>query len=158
MERQVFPFSSRQAFQQQLRLCLSRAERRLRLFDPDFALWDLGTGEVEAILRPFLLGGGGIALLAHSDALLERQCPRLLRLLTQFGHRFECRVSSKNLRHLTDSFCIADDLHLVRRFHSDHLRGEAVFDSEADTRLCAERFAGMWLEAEPGLHPSTAGL
>ncbi len=158
MEKQVIPFSSRGEFEAQLRDCLSGAQLRLRLFDPDFALWGLGTTEVDAILRRFLLNHGRIELVAHSNALLERQCPRLLRLLTQFSHLIECRVTSKNLRHLTDSFCIADDLHVVRRFHCDYPRGEAVFDSQADTTVCAERFAGIWAESDPGLHASTAGL
>ncbi len=158
MDKQVFHFSSRSEFEQHLRLCLARGHLRLRLFDPDFALWGLGSTEVDATLRHFLLGNGRIELVAHSNALLERQCPRLLRLLTQFNHLIECRVTSKNLRHLTDSFCIADDLHVVRRFHCDYPRGEAVFDSEADTSLCAERFGGIWAESHPGLHASTAGL
>lgn len=158
MEKQVIPFSSRGEFEAQLRDCLSGAQLRLRLFDPDFALWGLGTTEVDAILRRFLLNHGRIELVAHSNALLERQCPRLLRLLTQFSHLIECRVTSKNLRHLTDSFCIADDLHVVRRFHCDYPRGEAVFDSPADTTVCAERFAGIWAESDPGLHASTAEL
>ncbi|WP_317204479.1 hypothetical protein [Janthinobacterium sp.] len=158
MEKQVVPFASRLEFEQQLKLCFSRAELRLRMFDPDFALWGLGTLENDASLRRFLLGHGRIELVAHSNALLERQCPRLLRLLTQFSHRIECRVTDKNLRHLSDSFCIADDRHLVRRFHSEHTRGEAVFDSPPDTELCAERFAAIWAESMPGLHASTTGL
>ncbi|MET3133813.1 hypothetical protein AAKU55_004103 [Oxalobacteraceae bacterium GrIS 1.11] len=151
-------FSSRHAFEEQLKQCVSRAHLRLQVFDPDFSLWGLGSSEFDAILRPFLLGKGRLELIAHNNAFLERQCPRFLRLLKEFNHLIECRVTSKNLRHLTDSFCIADGLHIVRRFHCDHMRGEAVFDGPAATEVSAERFSGIWSESEPGLHVSTTGL
>lgn len=158
MERHVTQFASRQAFQEQLLACFGQARLRLQLFDPDFALWGLGTPQADAVLRRFLAGHGCIELVAHSNAHLERACPRLMRLLKDFSHAIECRVTNKSLRQLTDSFCIADGKHIVRRFHCDHLRGESVFDAPADTTLCAERFMAIWAETEAGLHVSTAGL
>ncbi|MES2740128.1 MAG: hypothetical protein V4754_04160 [Pseudomonadota bacterium] len=158
MDRQVVKFDGRREFEQQLRLCLARAEHTLQLFDPDFSLWLLGASDVEAILRTFLVGKGRLQLATHSNAHLERDCPRLLRLLHDFGHLIECRLTPKHLRQLTDSFCIADGRHIVRRFHSDHLRGEAAFDSPVDTELSTERFHAMWAESVPGLHVSTTGL
>jgi hypothetical protein len=57
-------------------------------------------------------------------AASERDAPRFLRLL---GLRplIEVRRTSPQLRQLTDSFCIADQRDIVRRFHADHFRGEA---------------------------------
>jgi hypothetical protein len=158
MDRQAQPFSSRSEFQQQLTLCLSRAERRLQLFDPDFALWELGSSGHDALLRQFFLKGGRLQLAAHRNAQLERHAPRFLRLLKDFSHAIECRLTGKHLRQLSDSFCIADDRHIVRRFHADHLRGEAVFDGPDDTKVSAERFDTIWCESEPGLHASSTGL
>ena len=82
----------------------------------------------------------------------------MLRLLHDFGHLIECRLTSKQLRQLTDSFCIADRRDIVRRFHADHLRGEAVFDAPADIEPYAERFDTIWLESVPGLQANTTGL
>lgn len=158
VDKQVQAFSSRREFEQLLQLCLSRAHLRLQLFDPDFALWQLGSSATDAILRPFLAGGGQLQLVAHSNAHLERNAPRFLRLLQDYGHAIECRLTHQNLRQLTDSFCIGDGRDLVRRFHADHLRGEAVFDSPPDTQVCTERFIAIWKESSPGLHVSTAGL
>ncbi len=158
MDKQVVKFDGRREFEQQLRLCLARAEHTLDLFDPDFSMWTLGASDVEASLRAFLAGKGRLRLAAHNNAHLERDCPRFLRLLHDFGHLIECRLTPKNLRQLTDSFCIADQRHIVRRFHSDHLRGEAVFDGPADTELSSERFGAIWAETLPGLHVSTTGL
>ena len=152
------PFASRAEFQQQIQHILARASHELQLFDADFALWQLGSSASDALLRRFLSGGGRLQLVAHNNSHLERDCPRLLRLLKEYGHAIECRLTSRALRQLSDSFCLADGRHIVRRFHQDHLRGEAVYDDPKATEVSAERFAGIWLEAGPGLRASTTGL
>jgi hypothetical protein len=155
---QVCKFASRGEFGEQLRLCLSRARLHLQMFDPDFSLWELGSSAADALLRSFLAGGGRIELVAHDNAHLERSCPRFLRLLKDYEHLIACRLTSRHLRQLTDSFCIADSRHIVRRFHSDHLRGEAAFDLPAATEISAERFVAIWAETMPGLHFGVTGL
>ena len=158
MERQVFPFTTRGGFVDQLAACLARAEHTLRLFDPDFAIWNLGGTGTDAVLRGFLKGGGRLQLVAHDGRLLEREAPRFLRLVKDYGHAVEIRRTSQSLRQLTDSFCIADDHHIVRRYHSDHFRGEAVFDSPADINTPLERFLTIWDESGPGLLANSTGL
>ena len=158
MEKQIQPFDTRAGFQAQLRVCISRARLTLQVFDPDFAIWELGSSEMDALLRHFLSHHGKLALVSHSNTELERHAPRFQRLLRDYSHAIECRSSSPALRLLTDSFCIADQLHLVRRYHSDHFRGEAVYDSAPDTQVCSERFTGIWAESVPGLSADTTGL
>jgi hypothetical protein len=157
-EPRIERFDTRAQFQQGLRTLLARARATLDLFDPDFALFALGSSEVDAELRRFLHGGGILRLAMHSSAHLEREAPRFLRLLRDYGHRVECRLTGRGLRQLTDSFAIADDLHVVRRFHSEHLRGEAAFDAPQACELPRERFTAIWDEAQAGLQPATTGL
>lgn len=154
----VTPFASRAEFQEQLGLCFNRAQLTLRLFDPDFSLWELGSSATDASLRRFLAGQGRIQLVAHDNRHLEQHCPRFMRLLQDYSHVIECRQTSKGLRQLTDSFCIADQQHIVRRFHCDHLRGEAAVDNRGALQVSAERFAGIWEDSAPGLHAGTTGL
>ncbi len=158
MEKQVFPFTSRMEFQQHLAACLGRAQHTLQLFDPDFAIWELGSSASDALLRRFLKDGGRLQLVAHDGSQMERHAPRFLRLLKDYGHLIEVRRTSQQLRQLTDSFCIADERDIVRRFHSDHFRGEAVFDSPADTQTSGERFLTIWIESGPGLYANSTGL
>ena len=158
MDEQVIPFNGRADFTLQVQACLARAQRTLDLFDPDFALFGLGSSDVDAILRAFVRQGGHIRLAMHRTTFLESECPRFLRLLRDFGHRVECRVTSRGLRQLIDSFCIADDVDVVRRFHSDHARGEALFGVAGAADVCRERFAGIWDESIPALHPTITGL
>lgn len=162
MEEQPQPasakFSSQAEFQSQLRDCIGRAHGLLRMFDPDFALFKLGTLEMDALLRKFLHDGGHLMMVMHSTKALERDAPRFLHLLRDYEHRMEVRVTGRALHHLTDSFCIADHAHIVRRYHSDYLRGEAVYDDPRATDVSSERFTGIFAESQPGLSASTTGL
>jgi hypothetical protein len=158
MDEQVIPFNSRAEFTQQVRACMARARRTLDLFDPNCALFALGAPDVDQVLRAFLRSGGRLRLAMHATAHIERDCPRFIRLLRDVGHQVECRVTSRALRQLTDSFCIADDLDIVRRFHSDHSRGEASFGVAGAADLSRERFNGLWEESSMALHPTTTGL
>ena len=151
-------FDSRAAFAEQVRAVIARSQHSLQMFDPDFALFPLGEAQVEASLRRFFANGGTLALALHRPGHLERECPRFMGLLRQFSHRIECRATPPSLAQLTDSFCIGDGLHIVRRFHSDHLRGEVRFDDPAALEISAERFAALWLESRPTLMATTTGL
>lgn len=157
-ESRIERFDTRTQFQQELRNLLARASDTLDLFDPDFALFILGTPETDTELRRFLHAGGSLRLAMHDSAWLEREAPRFLRLLRDYSHRIECRVTPRGLRQLTDSFAIADGMHVVRRFHSDHLRGAAAFDAPQEADLPRERFTAIWAESLPGLSPTITGL
>lgn len=151
-------FTTHLEFEAHFRDCIARSRTVLQLFDPDFAVFPLGASEVDAALRHFLAGGGSIEMAMHRTAHIERHYPRFQRLLRDFSHKIACRVTSRTLHQLTDSFCIGDQVNIVRRFHSDHMRGEAAFDCPAATEISLDRFEGIWLESVPGLHPSTTGL
>lgn len=151
-------FSSQLEFGTRFRECIARSGTSLHLFDPDFRVFPLGLTDVDAALRQFLARGGRMQLGMHRSAHIERAYPRFLRLLRDFGHQVECRVSGRQLHQLTDSFCIGDAAHIVRRFHSDHMRGEAAFDAPAAVAISLERFGAIWAESAPGLHPATTGL
>lgn len=154
----VTRFDTRLAFEAQVRACLAAARTRLDLFDPDFAVFPLGASDVEAALRAFLGRGGVLRLAMHTPAHIERHYPRLLRLLRDYSHGAECRATPKGLRQLTDSFCIADDLHVVRRFHSDHMRGEAAFATPGAVDLPRHRFDAIWEESIFTLSSTRTGL
>ena len=151
-------FSTHLEFGMRFRECIAYSHLSLQLFDPDFRVFPLGLGDVDAALRHFLAGGGTLQLAMHRSATIGRDYPRFMQLLRDFGHRIECRATPASLRQLTDSFCIGDALNLVRRFHSDHMRGEAAFGSTLAAETSRERFNAIWLESRPCLHPTTTGL
>ncbi len=151
-------FDTRRDCETQWRAVMARATRRLDMFDPDFAGFPLGASEVDAQLRTFLMGGGSLRLACHDPAHIERNAPRFLRLLRDYSHLVECRQTPRALRQLTDSFSIADNLHVLRRFHSDWMRGEAAFDAPEAVDVPAHRFAALWEESRPALAASVTGL
>lgn len=157
-ESSVVRFASRQEFGVHLRACIARSQASLHLFDPDFSVFPLGASDVDGLLRDFLKKGGHLRLAMHQSAHLERDAARFMRLLQDYSHRVECRVTGRQLHRLTDSFCIGDEVHIVRRFHSDHMRGEAAFSMPQATEISAERFRGIWAESLPGPHATTTGL
>jgi hypothetical protein len=143
---QPIRFDTRAGFEAQWRACLAGARSHLDLFDPDFAVFTLGVRDVDASLRDFLRRGGELRLAMHSAAHIERHAPRFLRLLRDYGHLATCRMTPKGLRMLTDSFCIADDLHIVRRFHHVQMRGEACA-AAGTIALARHRFDAIWEES-----------
>jgi hypothetical protein len=156
MDRQAF--DTRAGFQAALEACLSRSRLTLDMFDPDFGWWDLGSARNDALLRTFLRHGGRLQLVAHGNARLERDAPRFVRLLQDYGHLIACRLTNRSIAHLADSFCIGDAHHLVRRFHSDHFRGEAIFHAPSSTKFELERYQAIWAETRPGLQAGITGL
>ena len=151
-------FTTRTEFDSHFLACVALSNATLSLFDPDFAVFPLGSSATDAALRAFLGRGGHLQMAMHQTELIEREYPRFLRLLKDYSHRIECRVTGRQLRTLTDSFCIGDGQHIVRRLHSDHMRGEAVFNAPLATDISRERFTGIWAESLPGLHATTTGL
>lgn len=158
MDRQVIPFTTRAEFQQHLATCLARAEHTLLMFDPDFSIWQLGSNASDAALRRFFQGGGRLQLVAHDGQPVERDAARFLRLLKDYAKQIEVRRTPPQLRQLTDSFCIADQRDMVRRFHADHFRGEAVINGPEDLQISLERFLTIWLDSRPGLFANSTGL
>lgn len=157
-EKKEIKFDTRAECEAHFLECIKQSKARLLIFDPDCSVFPLGTSQADAALRHFLSLGGHIQLAMHRNDYVERNYPRFMRLLQDYSHRIECRVTNRPLRMLTDSFCIGDDEHIVRRFHSDHMRGAAAFGMPAATEISNERFIGIWAESMPGLHATTTGL
>lgn len=157
-EAGLVPFASHHEFGEHVRACIGQSVATLQMFDPDFSVFHLGASDVDVMLRTFLRKGGHLYLAMHRTGHIERDCPRFMRLLKDYSHRIESRVTGRNLHQLTDSFCIGDEVHIVRRFHSDHMRGEAAFKMPQSVEISAERFRGIWAESLPGLHGTTTGL
>lgn len=158
MEALHTPFDTRSAFQQHLASCICAAQHTLCLFDPDFACWELGSSSMDTALRRFLHGGGQLQLVAHQGQPLERSAPRFLRLIQAYQHRVALRRTHPALRQLTDSFCLADQSHLVRRFHSDHFRGEYCVNDPLEVKTYQDRFITIWLDSAAGLLAGTTEI
>lgn len=151
-------FDTRRECEAQFRACMAASCATLELFDPDFAVFPLGAPDVDAALRALLARGGTLRLAMHTTYHLERHYPRFIRLLRDYSHQCECRMTGRELRALTDSFCLGDSRHVVRRFHSDHMRGEATFHWPEACEAPKQRFTAIWEASQTVLQPTTTGL
>lgn len=156
--RQTFTLPSE--FVRLVNQCISLAQHQIQLFDPNFTRWGMEHADIFQALRHFLLldQKNRLQLAMHQTHYLANECPRFMPFFTDFSHAIECRITPRNLRQLTDSFCIADQRHIVRRYHCDHFRGEAVFHSGEATQISSKRFADIWLASDIGIHASRLGL
>ena len=157
-EPRSIAFDTRRECEAHFHACVAASSATLAMFDPDFDVFPLGSTRMDAALRAWCARGGRLRLALHDTAYIERHYSRFLRLLRDYGHLCECRQTPRGLRQLTDSFCIGDDRHIVRRFHSAHMRGEAAFDQPPACELSQQRFDAIWQESQPALQLAKTGL
>lgn len=136
------------------------AQHDLYLFEKDFD--NLGfNGEARyETLRHFLLASPNhrLYVLAHDTRYLSTRCPRMMMLLSQFGHGMSIRQTPQSLQHLTEPFAVADEAHYVRRFHFDDPRGVLARNDAEHARVLKSRFLEMWTAAHTTLSPTKTGL
>lgn len=139
---------------------LSRAEREILIFDRDLVALKFEDTARLAALTDFLRADGmhSIRMVLHDPGPLERDLPRLTRLIFRFSHMIEVRQSPDNLRHLADAHILADESHGVRRFHVDQPRSALILDDPAYINPWRQRYEELWELSHPCLQVNTTGL
>jgi hypothetical protein len=159
----VQEFDTYAAYRAALLDAIGRAEREILIFDPDLGETGLESPHAAEALQRFLLHASGRdclrAVLADTTRL-DRNSPRLLRLLGSYGHKFAVRIVSHDdpLRALPQPFAIIDRRHLVTRFHEEHPRGKACFDDPATCAPFFAQFETIWIDAQPAQSGAVLGL
>ncbi|MDR0715839.1 MAG: hypothetical protein LBF50_00265 [Azoarcus sp.] len=134
---------------------LADTQTHFVVFDPDLAETGLESPQCAASLAALVRRaspGDAIRFLLRDPSHLERDCPRLMRILADFSHRFTVRVlRPEQIERVPESaFVIADGDNVVLRFHHAFPRGRVSRgDSPAAAELLA-LFETFWLEAEQG--------
>lgn len=143
-----------------LELCES-ARQELVIYEHDFEMSGLESRAGNAALEALCVksrANHGIRILVRSPRFIERDCPRLQRLLQQFGHRIIVKVVRKGDASSDQPFIVDDNANYVFRFHHDGPRGKAQrSDSLVASRLIAQ-FETMWMNATNGPNGARLGL
>jgi hypothetical protein len=139
---------------------LARAERELLIFDHDLAAMQLDKKARVDLLIDFLQTDAlrRVRIVLHDPGPIERDAPRLLRLIADFSHMIEARQSPDNLRHLADTHLLADGCHGVRRFHVDQPRSAIILHDRAYIHPWQQRFEELWQVSHPCLRLNMTGL
>ena len=133
------------------------AKQSLIIFEKDFDHIGFNAQARHDTLRQFLLSSKKVdfRLLAHDVGPLVRYCPRLMTLSQQFGHLMQIRQTPANLKHLTLPFAVADNQHIVRRFHFDQPAGIFAKNDPEGALVLKSKFEEMWECSRPS---AVAGL
>lgn len=136
------------------------AKRNLIIFEMDFVNIGFNNEARFEQLRRLLLDNPNnrLQLLAHDTRPMSQHCPRLMRLLRQFGHNMFIYQTPKHLQHLTEPFAVADESDFVRRFHFDDTRGILGHNDGVNARLLKSRFTEMWETSHSNASTSTFTL
>lgn len=132
---------------------LGRATQSISIFDPDLRNTGLESPAGISVLEAFCLRARieeSLRIAVHSASFFERECPRLLNLVSRFGHRMQIRISSSAFRSLEQPFAVVDGVHLVTRFHSDDPRGKICIDDALSSLPLLSQFETLWASAQKG--------
>ncbi|MDR2032488.1 MAG: hypothetical protein LBP86_09640 [Azoarcus sp.] len=134
---------------------LAEARTHVIVFDPDLAETGLESPPCTASLAALVrreLPKDAIRFLLRDPSHLERDCPRLMRILADFGHRFAVRrLRPEQIEHAPESaFVIADGESVVLRFHHASPRGRVNRGGDPGVAELLTLFETLWLEAEQG--------
>lgn len=146
------------------RLSLDRviqlATRELNIFDLDLADGGYNTPQRFDLLRAFLAASRNnrAVIVLHDTDFLTKRCPRMMNLLTQFGHAIQINQTSQQARGVHDPIVIADQRHYVHRFHYDHPRGIVALDDYEGCTPLKQKFEEILEYSEPAASATILGL
>lgn len=131
-----------------INLILAKAERELLIFDQDLSQGDFASKHKYELFLQFLnkSPSNQLTIVLQDTGFFQNKCPRLLNLLTIYGHKITVYVTNQSAKHAKDCFILADDKHYVKRIHIDQARFRYGFDDLATATLLNTRFKEL-LEA-----------
>ena len=158
MSRELF--TSWADFQRAVDLVLAGAEKRLCVYDADLVQLRLDSEERIAQLQRLLHLGHAdcLRIAVRKGAHVRDHAPRLLKLLSIYGHLMTIVETPDHLSHLRDSMIIADDRAGVIRFEQSQARCKLVMDDPEELSPYVKRFEELWREGNHTISPATTGL
>ncbi len=131
-----------------INLILASAERELLIFDQDLSHGDFASKQKYELLQQFLnkSPSNQLTIVLQDTGFFQNKCPRLLDLLTIYGHKMAVYETNQSAKHAKDCFVLADDKHYVKRIHIDQARFRYGMDDLATAGLLNTRFKEL-LEA-----------
>lgn len=133
--------------------------RTIRMFDRSLGRnWN--TPERCELLRQFLLASrvNRLTIALHDTARLERECPRMLKLLQQFSYAVSIRETLRPAKLVYDPFIVFDASHYLHRFHYDHLRAAQGTNDVLGAQQLIDRFSEIWEVCGPAISANVSGL
>jgi hypothetical protein len=136
------------------------ARHSIRVFDVDLSWMGWNEPARADKLVAFLRASHNARLdiVVHDTGWIERSCPRLTRLLKQYGHLITICRTGEDAKHAMDPLMIVDDQHYLHRLHVAQPRAVLGVAEPDSAKPLVERFEAIWSSAEPGLSATVLGL
>ncbi|NJD25633.1 MAG: hypothetical protein FIB06_09550 [Betaproteobacteria bacterium] len=139
---------------------LALAKRQLWIYDEDLAAFRLESPERMDCLQALLAAHPAecLAIALRNTEPLQRNNPRLCRLLATYSHNTAVWQTPDQIGHLRDSLLIADAASALIRFDRDQPRAKLLLDEPDEVRAYWQRFAAIRAEGGTPLATTTIGL
>jgi hypothetical protein len=153
-------FDDGEAFQRAVDRLLAEPGRELRVFDPDAVSLRLNDPARVAALERFLRASRTrrLFMVLHDPEPLQRHCPRMMGLITRYGHAIQVHRTQEAIRELQDAFLVLDSVHYLRRPVAAFFRGALGLHDETEASALRGRFDEIWAASDPAVSGTTAGL
>lgn len=111
-------------------------------------------------LRQFLLTNrtNRLLIVVHDAGLVERECPRMVELVEQFGTAVRIHQTLTPAKGVYDPFVLFDANHYVHRFHYRFLRAAQGTNDIAGTQVLLGRFDEIWEASVLAVTAGSTGL
>lgn len=143
-----------------INIILASAERELLIFDQDLSHGDFASKQKFELFQTFLnkSPSNQLTIILQNKDFFLNKCPRLIDLLTIYGHKMTVYETNETAKHAKDCFILADDKNYVKRIHIDQARFKYGLDDLATIGLLNSRFKDLLDATQEAVSISKLGL
>jgi hypothetical protein len=143
-----------------INLILTSAECKILIFDQDLSHGDFASKQKYALFQQFLnkSPSNQLTIILKDSGFFQNKCPRLVDLLTIYGHKITVYETNQSVKYAKDCFILADDKHYVKRIHIDQARFRYGLDDLATASLLNTRFKELLEATQDTVTISRLGL
>lgn len=139
---------------------IALAQHHIQVFDQDLSQTGWNNAARTERLATFLRGvrGRRLDIIVHDTRYLESACPRMLRLLSAYGHAMTILQTGAEGTLATDPLIIVDGQHYLHRFHLEQPRAALGIVQPEQAQPLAARFGEIWATGLSGVNATVLGL
>lgn len=143
-----------------LDVVISTAQQQLLIFDQDLSVGDYASVKRYDAIHAFLnnTSTNQLTIILQAVDYFTIQCPRLLSLLSIYGHKMTVYETNSHAKIAKDCFILADNNCYIRRFHIDQARFTFSLNAIEMTASLANRFDELMQETSHQVSPNKLGL
>lgn len=129
-------------YSEAINIILANAHHELLIFDQDLTHGDFTSVQKYELLREFLSKdiNSRLTIILQNTTFFQEKCPRLVSLLTVYGHKMIVYETNDSAKHAKDCFVLADGEHYIKRIHIDQARFKYALDDPASSDVLNLRF------------------